>query len=557
MSQTKTESCFVVGLGSLCIRCVEYLLDHSHIEVRGVISADDSVIAFARERKVPALHVANKVRYSASKSEIDAFLTAAPFDYLFSVINAMFLPEAIIRLPRKMAVNFHDSELPKYAGIDVTSWAIMRQEPHHAVTWHLMSAEIDQGHIVKQKQVPLAKDETAYTLNERCLEEGFLTFKDLVAELATGSVVLRPQPLELKTYYSRSKPHLEEMSIWRYGVMSWNRSGEELEALARALDYGPTRNSLGSAKLALGRAFYIVPTVSLLGERSGLAPGTVVRATGGELVVATATVDVALRELLTIEACPISIADVIAKHGLAPGQRLPETDDDLLHKVKLLDKDLMWKEAYWVSALKDYRVMELPWSAEGSPGRAEVTLSESARAGITKIAMSCDLSPSLVLLSCFASLVSELTGVAAPAVWYSDDSYRSDIEGMDGLFSRFMLCTLRAAPQHSTRERCLEVERVVHEVRAQRHFPLDLAYRHPPLRVKPGYAHTRQASFSVGAVANEVSAAGPAFELGCEVGGDGGRFTIVMSCAHGGEARAVHIAQRLADCVDKLCVQSG
>ena len=284
---------------------------------------------FGKSRGLDTLHIKNKFNYAVSKSEIDAFLARSSFDYFLSIINAMFLPEAIIQLPGKMAINFHDSELPKYAGIDATSWAIMRGESQHAVTWHLMVRGIDEGDIVKQVYVPIERDETAFTLNDKCLEAGFASFKELAADIQRDAIDYRRQPADERSYYSRSKPHLPEMSIWNHGVVSWQQSAEEIEALTRALDYGPSRNALGTAKMFIGGDFYILPSVSICETASDLPPGTVVRSDDDALVVSTSSRDVLVNCVLTIEGRPISLSALSAQHHIARGTRLDEASPDL------------------------------------------------------------------------------------------------------------------------------------------------------------------------------------------------------------------------------------
>ena len=39
-----------------------------------------------------------------------------PFDYLFSVVNMGLLAPEVLALPRRMAINYHDGPLPRYAG---------------------------------------------------------------------------------------------------------------------------------------------------------------------------------------------------------------------------------------------------------------------------------------------------------------------------------------------------------------------------------------------------------------------------------------------------------
>jgi len=132
-------SCFIIGEGTLPIQCAEILLERGH-DVFGVISPDLQLARWARERGVPCLALGPDKRTHAG--DIFSFLGQRPFDYLFSVVNYCFLPEEVLALPRKKAINYHDAPLPRYAGICATSWAIMQREAVHGITWHVATRQV-------------------------------------------------------------------------------------------------------------------------------------------------------------------------------------------------------------------------------------------------------------------------------------------------------------------------------------------------------------------------------------------------------------------------------
>ena len=554
-NQSERPSCFIIGLGSLPIRCAEYLLDNDLMEIRGIISADESLIAFGKSRGLDTLQVKNKVNYSASKSEIDAFLGKSSFDYLFSIINAMFLPEAIIQLPGKMAINFHDSELPKYAGIDATSWAIMRREPRHAVTWHLMVRGIDEGDIVKQVYVPIEERETAFTLNEKCLDAGFASFKELVADIQGDAIDYRRQSPEKRSYYSRSKPYLPEMSIWNHGVVSWQQSAEEIEALTRALDYGPSRNALGTAKMFIGRDFYILPSVAICEAESELEPGTVVRTGADGMVVSTSSRDVLVNCVLTITGRPTSIGDLAARHHIASGTKLDEVPPDLVRRIKELDKDIMWKEAYWANAIKGYVATpglqiagELLEPADSTSATARVCLRESTRDRLEELIENNDLDLNTLLLAFFSSFLTR-SGGNVVSFWYSDEEYRGDVTGMTKLVSPFALCRMTVDDACGIVEHCAQTAKQLSDVKKMRHFLFDITSRYPQLRGGRSFDELQQCAFvshGVSGQQGEWSMSKDAFDLSLEVVGDAADFSIAINVARGGFESARRLAEQFS-----------
>jgi methionyl-tRNA formyltransferase len=64
--------------------------------------------------------------------------------------NGKILTQDILNLLRYFAINYHNSPLPKYAGLYATSSAILNDEKQYAITWHIMSEVINAGKILKQ-----------------------------------------------------------------------------------------------------------------------------------------------------------------------------------------------------------------------------------------------------------------------------------------------------------------------------------------------------------------------------------------------------------------------
>ena len=125
MDTSNTFSCFMIGEGTLPMQCAEILLDRKHT-IYGFISSDVAVHDWAREKGIPYIDPKNK--------DIVTFLSQHPFDYLFSIVNMSILPQRVLALPRRCAINFHDAPLPRYAGIYATSWAILQGERVYGVT---------------------------------------------------------------------------------------------------------------------------------------------------------------------------------------------------------------------------------------------------------------------------------------------------------------------------------------------------------------------------------------------------------------------------------------
>jgi len=217
-------TCCLIGQRSLLILCAEDLLARGH-EIRGVATESDEIQSWAASRGVPVL--------PSSNDRLIKLLSEDPCDYLFSVINYRVLPDHILRMPKRGSINFHDGPLPGYAGMYVTTWALINGEGEHGVSWHWMTKEIDAGGVLKDKQFPVSCDETAFTLNTKCYEAGFEAFRSLVTDLEQDTVSSRPQTGNATVGYYGLRKRPEKMA-----TLDWSRPAEDLDALFRGLNFG-------------------------------------------------------------------------------------------------------------------------------------------------------------------------------------------------------------------------------------------------------------------------------------------------------------------------------
>jgi methionyl-tRNA formyltransferase len=306
MPQAPRFSGVFIGEGTLLVRCADAFAAHGHA-VRAVVSGEPLIGQWAAEHGVTLL---------PPTADLAAALGGEPFDFLFSVANLRVLPDPVLALPQRMAINFHDALLPRYAGLNATSWAILNRERVHGVTWHEMVGRVDAGAILGQESIEVADSETAVSLNAKCYEAGIRLFARLVAELTAGTLAPRRPQLEARTYYSRY--HRPEAAA----VIDWRRPAEEIDALCRALTFGPAPNPLGLPKIDLGDAVVIPAEVSVLGWCSGEAPGRVTGVGEDFVRVATGSADVEVRGLRTIDGQPCAAGDVVGRLGAGRAFRL-------------------------------------------------------------------------------------------------------------------------------------------------------------------------------------------------------------------------------------------
>ncbi|XP_035826748.1 methionyl-tRNA formyltransferase-like [Aplysia californica] len=136
-------SCVVIGEGNAAFNCLQHLLDKG-CAVNVVFTNTEDIFKFCDSRELRVLK---------RNACIEECIEAKSFDYLFSVNNPRILSPEVLSLPRCFSINYHDSPLPQYAGVNATCWALLRGETTHGISWHIVEPGIDTGDILQAQSV--------------------------------------------------------------------------------------------------------------------------------------------------------------------------------------------------------------------------------------------------------------------------------------------------------------------------------------------------------------------------------------------------------------------
>ncbi|HEX2091266.1 MAG TPA: formyltransferase family protein, partial [Longimicrobiaceae bacterium] len=347
MIQSKRFDAFLVGEGALLVRCGDALLRRGH-RVLGVASPGGAAAEWAARHGIP---------HAALNGDLGAFLRSAPFDYLFSIVNRRVLPRDVYGLASRAAINFHDSPLPRYAGVHATSWALLHGKRVHGVTWHLIADAVDAGDVLKQRRVEVGPRDTALALNAKCYDAAAESFEELIEELAEDRCVPRPQDLTQRSYFPlHTRPEAA-------CTLDWSRPAEELDALVRALDFGTYSNPLGLPKLWIAGEPIIVGRAEPVPAPPTAPPGTVTALDTEGMVVATATSGLRLEGFRTLDGRAIPVAELAGRFSLAPGARLPLLDPGEAARLGAAYGEICRHEPFWVARLRGAEPLAL-----GKPG---------------------------------------------------------------------------------------------------------------------------------------------------------------------------------------------
>ncbi|MEY8829327.1 MupA/Atu3671 family FMN-dependent luciferase-like monooxygenase [Sedimentitalea sp. XS_ASV28] len=319
-------SAILIGNESLLVQCATLWQERGH-GIAAVVTRNPDIRSWAE---------AAGLRVEAPGKDLEQRLAGVSCDWLLSIANLSLVPDGVLALAGKGAVNFHDGPLPAYAGLNVPVWAILNGETSHAITWHHITQGIDEGNILVSRSFDIGAQDTALTLNTKCYAEAIDSFPELVAMLETGQTAGTAQDFTSRRVFARAdRPS-------GGGRLDFSAPAAEVARLVRALDHGPYWNPLAAAKFRHDGGVILVHEA---GEVSGSAPaGTVLAAGDNSLTVACGTGAVRLAGLSDISGEP-------AQALPATGTVLPVPDAGAIAAIDAALAATAPQEGHWRKAL--------------------------------------------------------------------------------------------------------------------------------------------------------------------------------------------------------------
>jgi methionyl-tRNA formyltransferase len=245
---------------------------------------------------------------SISKPEAVEALRALRPDLGIIAAYGQILKQPVLDAFPLGVLNVHASLLPRWRGAAPIPAAILAGDARSGATIMRVALALDAGPMLARVEVPIAPDDTTATLTEKIAVAGARLLLEILPRYAAGA--LRPQEQDdaLATY----APQIEKADA----LIDWSReSSARIERMVRAYDPWPVAYSyLAGAPLRLHR-------VSVLPQRSGVAPGTII-ASGNGIAVAALDADVALLRVQGPGGKPMSGAEYCRGHREILGKRL-------------------------------------------------------------------------------------------------------------------------------------------------------------------------------------------------------------------------------------------
>ncbi len=124
---------------------------------------------------------------------------------------SLYIPRAILDVPRSGVLNVHPSLLPDNRGPDPLFWTFRLGHEQTGVTIHLMNEQMDAGAIVMQEPLKVNEGESYAELEVRAAQLGGQLLVRAIEQMESGQAVLQEQDESQSHYYSF--PSSEDFTI--------------------------------------------------------------------------------------------------------------------------------------------------------------------------------------------------------------------------------------------------------------------------------------------------------------------------------------------------------
>lgn len=219
---------------------------------------------------------------------------------LFVVIAfGHILPEKVLSIPGKGAINMHASLLPKYRGPAPIQRAIINMEKETGVTAMLMDKGLDTGDILLSAKTKISSKETSSSLHDRLS----LIAADLLIKALSGICTESIKPVLQDNSLATYAPMLKKKD----GLIDWSKSAGEIEAFIRGMTPWP------GAFTFIGKKRIKIFDSDVIMENLNEKPGTVAGDTRKRLCIATGKYLLSLKEIQEESCKRLSIEDYL--HG--------------------------------------------------------------------------------------------------------------------------------------------------------------------------------------------------------------------------------------------------
>ena len=211
-------------------KCLEWLFDQgesvrlvfTHADTPGEERWFGSVADLARKHGLEPRVVADL----DDPADAERIRAVAP-DFLFSFYFRKMIPERVLALATRGALNMHGSVLPAFRGRSPVNWAILKGATETGASLHYMTGKPDAGDLVDFERVKIGPDDDILGVSRRVGDAAVTVLARALPKLKAGTAPHVPLDLSKGSYFGGRKPE--------DGEIDWTKPAKEVHDLVRAV----------------------------------------------------------------------------------------------------------------------------------------------------------------------------------------------------------------------------------------------------------------------------------------------------------------------------------
>lgn len=254
---------------------------------------------------------------SVNTAEFHDRMRQLQIDLLVVASFGQILRPALLELPPLGCLNVHASLLPRFRGASPINMAILHGDKNIGVTFMKMDAGLDTGDIYYKVGMPIAKNDTTETLEEKLGKLAAKKIGDVIWRIARHELQALPQPEKGVCLARKIKKEA--------GAISWGNSAQMIERMVRA--YTPWPRACALMPVARGCLkqvqFTEVKALSINASQDAV-PGEVMAAGKDGLLIACGEGILLVTKLILEGKEEMVVADFLRGYALQPGAVLKD-----------------------------------------------------------------------------------------------------------------------------------------------------------------------------------------------------------------------------------------
>lgn len=203
---------------------------------------------------------------TVTQDELFAILFSIDYNaIIFSIDNIAIIPKYLLKKDNLLFLNLHHSLLPLHKGRNAEAWAIWEGDIKSGITWHKMSANVDEGVILYQTEIDISEHDTALSLRKKLSKLAI----DSILYIVTSDKLenLRyMQPDKANYAYNNKNRYKNEIhyagDVPNNGILDIFWEISKIHRFLRSIDYG-FLNVMGRGKIIYNNKIYIIKSYNI------------------------------------------------------------------------------------------------------------------------------------------------------------------------------------------------------------------------------------------------------------------------------------------------------